>query len=207
MISREREVVRDGYDQIASSYLEERPHTGRDVTLLMESLNELPIPSRVLDAGCGAGSPVTSRLLATGHDVVGLDISLVQLALARAIVTRAGLVQADLSELPFGSNSFDALVSFYAIIHVRRQEHEQAFREFRRVLRPNGRALLCLGWGDLPADHDPDSWLGVPMFWSHFDGETNLKMLSEAGLTPTWSGRVDDPMGHAAHQFVLATGH
>jgi SAM-dependent methyltransferase len=181
------------------------PHDGGDVALLEELLVDLPAQSRVLDAGCGSGVPVSRRLLEAGHRVVGMDFSSGQLSLARKLITGGQLVRGDLNELPYGSGSFDAVVSFYAIIHVPRKAHSSLFREIYRVLRPNGRTLLCLGWGDLPADLDGESWLGVPMFWSHFDQGTNLALLSEVGLNPRWSKRLDDPMGHAAHQFVLAT--
>ena len=112
------------------------------------------------------------------------------------------LVQGDLTALPVASATVDAVVSFYAIIHVPRQ-HARVFEECHRVLRPGGRALLCLGWGDNPEDHDPESWLGVPMFWSHFDAETNLALLRDAGFTIESSTEVPDPMAHASHQFVM----
>jgi ubiquinone/menaquinone biosynthesis C-methylase UbiE len=204
MNRRERKVVRDGYDRIASTYLEARPHDGEDVALLEELLSQLSNASRVLDAGCGSGVPVSSRLLDGGHDVIGVDFSSGQLSLARTVLAEGHLVQGDLTELPFADESFDAVVSFYAIIHVPRQEHDPLLREIHRVLRTDGLTLLCLGWGDQPEDHDPDSWLGVPMFWSHFDGPANLALLSEVGFIPEWSRRIADPMGHASHQFVLA---
>ena len=27
-----------------------------------------------------------------------------------------------------------------------------------------------------------DDWLGVPMYWSHFDRDTNIRLVVEAGL-------------------------
>ena len=200
-----KSLVQDGYDRMASSYLEARPDDGGDVRLLEELIAELPARSRVLDAGCGSGVPVSSRLLEAGHHVVGMDFSSAQLSLAQTVLTRYQVVQGDLTELPFRDGTFDAVVSFYAIIHVPREAHGSLLEEMHRVLRPNGRTLLCLGWGDLPADLDVESWLGVPMFWSHFDQDTNLGLLSEVGFTLCWSKHVSDPMGHAAHQFVLAT--
>jgi ubiquinone/menaquinone biosynthesis C-methylase UbiE len=201
----QKNLVREGYDRIASSYLEARPNDGGDVRLLEELMGELTASSRVLDAGCGSGVPVSSRLLEAGHHVVGMDFSSAQLSLAQSVLTSCQLVQGDLTELPFGDGTFDAVVSFYAIIHVPREAHGALLKEMHRVLRPHGRTLLCLGWGDLPADLDLESWLGVPMFWSHFDQETNLALLSEVGFTLRWSRQVSDPMGHAGHQFVLAT--
>ena len=198
-----KSVVREGYDRIASSYHEARPHDGEDIALLAAVANDLSNHSRVLDAGCGSGVPVARQLLEAGHDVTGLDFSSGQLFLARSNLAECHLVQGDLSNLPFSGGSFDAVVSYYAIIHVPREEHEALFTEIHRVLRQDGRALLCLGWGDLPEDRDPESWLGVPMFWSHFNEKTNLALLSKVGFIPQWSKQVADPMGHASHQFVL----
>lgn len=113
-------------------------------------------------------------------------------------------MQGDLVALPFADASFDAVVSHYAIIHVERSLHPYVFAEVARVLRPGGHALLCLGARDLPADHDPDSWLGVPMFWSHYDRDTNVALIRETGLAVLWDRDVPDPMGHGGHVFVLA---
>ena len=196
--------MRTGYDRAAEHYLAMRPVDGADMALLEEILAELPERSKVLDAGCGAGVPVTRRLVAAGHRVTGLDLSGSQLALARRRVAGAGAVQGDLAALPFASGRFDALVSFYAVIHVPRLEHGRVFAEIRRVLAPGGRALLCLGTGDNPDDLDPDGWFGVPMYWSHYDAATSLDMLRACGLSVAWGRDVPDPMGHGAHRFVLA---
>jgi SAM-dependent methyltransferase len=205
MTGPEKRVVQEGYDRVANSYLHARPTDGEDIVLLAEVLHDLPSPSRVLDAGCGSGIPVARQLLEAGHDVAGLDFSSGQLSLARSNLAKCQLVEGDLTNLPFSNGSFDAVVSYYAIIHVpREEEHETLLREIHRVLRHDGRALLCLGWGDLPEDRDPDSRLGVPMFWSHFGERTNLALLSKAGFIPQWSKQVADPMGHASHQFVLS---
>ena len=65
--------------------------------------------------------------------------------------------------------------------------------------------LLCMGRTDLPADNDPSSWLGVPMYWSHFDAATNLDLLRRADLRIESSREVPDPNGHGSHQFILVT--
>jgi hypothetical protein len=68
------------------------------------------------------------------------------------------------------------------VIQVPRSDRRTVFGEFARVLRSGGVALLCLGAGDLPEDHDPESWLGTPMFRSHFDAQTNLQLLRDEGF-------------------------
>lgn len=160
--------------------------------------------ARVLDAGCGAGIPVLQLLSTATGRAVGLDFSARQLALARAGVPGAALIHGDLGALPFRDEHFDAVVSFYAIIHVPRRDHLAILRECRRVLRPGGLALLCLGAKDAPEDRDPTSWLGTPMHWSHYDAATNLELLHTAGLDVLTPHHVDDPMGHGWHLFALA---
>lgn len=197
-----RDVVRRGYDEIADRYLAART-AGGDVALLMELIARLRPGDAVLDAGCGAGVPVMRELTDAGMPVVGVDLSGVQLELARSRVPGAGLAQADLVTLPFADRSFAGLVSFYAVIHVPRAYHSSVFTEFRRVLRRGGVALLCLGARDLPEDDDADSWLGTHMFWSHFGAETNLAMLRAADFDVLRDEIVADPMDHGHHLFAL----
>jgi ubiquinone/menaquinone biosynthesis C-methylase UbiE len=194
--------VRAGYDRIAERYLAART-TGEDIAALRELISRLRRGDRVLDAGCGAGDPISRRLVAAGFDVVGLDFSRAQLGLARSGVQGLHLAQGDLVALPFAATSFSAVVSYYAVIHVPRSLHAAVFAEAHRVLRRRGLALLCLGFGDVREDHDEESWLGVPMYWSHFDGDTNLALLGAVGFDILWHAAVADPMGHGRHLFVL----
>ncbi len=168
----------------------------------MDLVARLSPGSLVLDAGCGAGVPVAARLVDHGFATIGLDLSLRQLRLGNEQVRGWRTVQGDLSELPFPAAAFDAVVSFYAVIHVPRALHPAIFEEVHRVLRPGGWALLCLGAADLPEDDDPASWLGTRMYWSHYDATTNLRLLREAGFVLDDDHEVPDPMGHRGHLFA-----
>jgi ubiquinone/menaquinone biosynthesis C-methylase UbiE len=199
-----RDVVRSGYDAIAERYLAARS-SGGDVALLSQLVARLSSGDAVLDAGCGAGVPVMRELAGAGMRVVGIDLSSTQLELARSHVPEADLAHADLVALPFRDRLFDGLVSFYAVIHVPRAYHRAVFAEFRRVLRPGGIALLCLGARDLPEDDDADSWLGTHMFWSHFDAQTNLELLQAESFDILLDRIVTDSMDHGHHLFALVT--
>lgn len=198
-----RHLVRASYGRIGAAYLAARPRDGADVTLLPELVARVTPGGRVLDGGCGAGVPVADRLGEHGLEVVGLDVAAEQLALARRLVPHVTVAQGDLASLPFPAASFDGFVSFYAVIHIPRSEHRDVFREVRRVLRPDGVALLCLGARDLAEDRDLDSWLGAPMYWSHFDAPTNLALLRDVGFDVVLDRLVPDPMGHGEHLFAL----
>src|SRR5262249_37427504 len=147
---------------------------------------------------------VTRRLVDAGFVTTALDFSTAQLRLAADLVPGARRVQGDLTVLPFAGARFDAVVSFYAVIHVPRDDHTAVFAEVRRGLRPGGWAPLCLGAMDNPDDHDDESWLGAPMYWSHWDADTNRSLLRAGGLEIVEDHIVPDPMGHAGHLFALA---
>jgi SAM-dependent methyltransferase len=201
-----KQIVQDGYDVLAEAYLRVRRTDSEDVRLLAELSSRLPDGARILDAGCGAGIPVASTL-SERFSVVGVDISERQIALARENVTNAEFIQADLVTLDLPDASFDAIVSYYAIIHVPRAEHPALLANFRRMLVPGGLLLVSMGASDNP-DGTEDNWLdgGAPMYWSHFGREDNLRMLADAGFDIIWERLVteEEEFGGGTHLFVLA---
>jgi SAM-dependent methyltransferase len=109
-----------------------------------------------------------------------------------------------MTELDFPAGSFDAICSFYAIIHVPRG-HRPLLLNFHRMLKPGGLLLLCMGAVDWPGE--VEEFYGAPMYWSHFDAETNLRMVREAGFALIWSRMIADildPEIPSAHLFMLA---
>jgi ubiquinone/menaquinone biosynthesis C-methylase UbiE len=101
-------------------------------------------PADVLDAACGYGRH--ARVLAEAdYRVVGLDRSPVLLDEARRRSVGAEWprwVQGDYRELPFGPESFDAVLNLFTSFGFFGDEGDlQALTEFRRVLR-SGRALV-----------------------------------------------------------------
>jgi ubiquinone/menaquinone biosynthesis C-methylase UbiE len=197
-----KETVKTGYNKIADRYLAERTRDSEDVRLINDFIELLSPKSKVLDAGCGAGIPI-AQMLADHFDVIGVDFSEAQIELAKKNVPTAHFQRADMTQLDFPDESLDGICSYYAIIHIPREEHKALFTSFYRMLRTGGVALLCLGAQDLVDDVDED-YLGTRMYWSHFDAETNIRMLKESGFTIIWAKRVEDSTCEGAgHLFAL----
>jgi ubiquinone/menaquinone biosynthesis C-methylase UbiE len=198
-----KETVKAGYDKIANRYLEERTRDSEDIRLLDDLIGRLPAQATVLDAGCGAGVPVAQNLSKHFH-VTGVDFSEAQIELARKHVPNANFICQDMTKLDFPDSTFDGICSYYAIIHIPREEHESLFVNFHRMLKPGGFALLCLGAESLIDDID-ENYLGTRMYWSHFDTDTYLRMLKDTGFSIIWSKRVvDESCEGSGHLFVLA---
>ena len=198
-----KKTVREGYNTIAAHYLAERTRDSADVRLLKDFMERLQVQADVLDAGCGAGIPI-SQMLSERFHVTGVDFSDAQIELARKNVPNAMFLCEDMTRLDFPDDTFDGITSYYAIIHIPREEHQSLLANFHRMLKPGGFALLCLGAEHLIDDID-ENYLGTRMYWSHFDSETYLKLLKECGFSIVWSRIVtDETCEGAGHLFVLA---
>ena len=178
------EVVERGYDQVTQAYagLELEGREWPRAASFVRLLAEVPEGGTVLEVGCGNGVP-TMKMIQEHHRGVGVDISSGQLDLARRNVPEATFLHSSIMDAEFPPDSFDAIVSFYSIEHLPREEHGELFRRFANWLRPGRRLLFTLEPYDQPGE--TGAWLGVPMFFSHFDPDATERLLEEAGFSIT----------------------
>jgi cyclopropane fatty-acyl-phospholipid synthase-like methyltransferase len=146
----------------------------------------------VLDVGCGTGVPVGRALADAGHEVVGVDISAGQLAVARRQAPAVRLVRGDMSCLAFADASFDAVVSFYAIFHLPRELHAALFARAHDWLKPGGWLFASVSFPEESAY--VEEFFGVEMYWSNYGIARYRRMLREAGFV-------------IAHESVLSHGY
>jgi SAM-dependent methyltransferase len=197
-----REVVARGYDAIAERYLEWSPlrPSGPRLAYLDRACELIPARARVLELGCGAGVPMT-RALAEGRDVIGVDISATQVALARRNVPTATFVQADMTTLAFEPASFDAVVAFYSLTHVPRDDVPPLLARIRDWLPPGGTFVASMGVEDDPGTIE-EGWLGVDMYFSHFSARKNRRLVEEAGLVVDSSEVLVEPEDRCDARFL-----
>jgi SAM-dependent methyltransferase len=204
--ARKRALVRRGYDAVSLAYRDDDggraagTEDTRYAAWVAELAERLRPGARVLDLGCGAGIPATRELTGRGLQVIGVDFSAVQLGRARRLVPDARLVQADMAALQFGPASLDAVVSFYALIHLPLADQRALIRRIGDWLRPGGLFLAIVGarpWTGTEQFH------GAEMFWDHAGTGNYLGWLEEARLTPLWDRFVPEADG-AGHSLILA---
>jgi SAM-dependent methyltransferase len=148
---------------------------------------------RVLDVGAGSGRAAIGVLqarpqtTATGVDIYsgywGIDENTPARFMRNAgiagVGTRAEARVGDMRRLPFADGEFDAVVSSYAIDHLRRAEQPKAIAEVARVLKPGGEFLLMV------IRVDWKTWLVSPLL-AHHPSQTPepwRAMLREHGFT------------------------
>ncbi|MEI8050877.1 MAG: ubiquinone/menaquinone biosynthesis methyltransferase [Actinomycetes bacterium] len=134
------EAVRTMFDAIAPRYeMVNRVMTfGLDGRWRKRSVAALglPVGSVVLDVACGTGD--LSRTAAhKGLRPIGADLSFGMLGSSHGT---GPLVQADASQMPFGSATVDGLLCGYALRNF--TDLEASLREMARVLKPGGRLSI-----------------------------------------------------------------
>ncbi len=111
-----------------------------------------PTGALFLDAGSGPIQYPEYLVYSRGYQYrVCADISIVALKEARTRIGEHGLyVVADIANLPFKSECFDAVISLHAIHHMPSQEHRRAFQELYRQLKPGRSGVVVNGWSRSP---------------------------------------------------------
>ena len=135
-----KEIVARGFDVIALRYAKWAGQVDSPVMDWVRDLDaRLDDGADVLELGCGRGVPAT-RELARRHRVTGVDISAVQIELARHHVPEAGFVHGDAVELEVAPASLDAVVALFVFGHVPIEEQPGPDRA-NRSLAPRRRPL------------------------------------------------------------------
>lgn len=106
----------------------------------------------VVDVAAGAGYAAAAAA-AQGAEVVGIDFSSTQLALAKQLYPDIEFRQGDAGALPLPDDSFDAVISNFGMPHF--PEPDAFLHEAFRVLRSTGRVAFsawtspqeCIGFG------------------------------------------------------------
>jgi ubiquinone/menaquinone biosynthesis C-methylase UbiE len=159
------------YDRVAEEYaaeygneLERKPF---DCEVLDEFAASVPDQGQVCEIGCGPGQ-ISRYLQDRGISIFGIDLSDEMVKCAQRnnpdILFRKGnMLSLDLPEA-----SVAAIVCFYAIIHLRREDAAVALKEMNRVLEPGGFLLLSFhgGEGELHRDqwYDKSVSIDVTLF-------------------------------------------
>jgi len=159
----------------------------------------------VLEVGCGAGQGL-GVLRGRARRVIGADYTHGLLEMARTHYgARVPLTRVDAQRLPFRNGSFDIVVLYEALYYL---AQPQAFvAEARRVLRPDGRLVLCTvnrEW----ADFNPSP------FSTGYHSAAELRVLLEGGgfnttlfaAFPAQRATTRDRAVSAVKRFAVAFG-
>jgi SAM-dependent methyltransferase len=199
------QIVADGYDAMSETFAAWREEIVGDPRRAWEDelAAWLEPGARLLELGCGGGTPETRRL-AERFAVTGVDISPRQVERARAAIPEAEFVCANFTELELPAGSFDAVCSFYVFNHVPRELLAPLLGRIHGWLAPGGWLLAAFGQSDNPGW--TGEWLGAQTFFASFPPKVNSRLVRDAGLAIERDEVVEfeEPEGLVQFQWVLA---
>ena len=189
--------------------LEDFHSLGRLATTALIDLAQISASDRVLDAGTGIGG--TARLIASerGARVTAVDLTPEYCDVAKWLNDLVGLGDmieirtADVTELPFDADSFDAVVSQHVQMNI--ADKRRLYAEAHRVLAPGGRLAI---W-DVTAG--PGGPLHLPVPWANSPEQSHLvtpqrlaEILRESGFATAHWNDLSEPAGQAMRGFFAA---
>jgi len=179
--------------------------------------------SRVLDLGCGQGGHTLTLAERFGCTVVGIDPVERHLELARAALGEATERSPDLGArvsfergaaqaIPLPDASVDLVWCRDVLYHV--AALETAYVECRRVIRPEGRALVYQWFATDRLETIEAAWLWKTMgiVPANADPSRTERAIVAAGLQvdrrvdlgSEWGERLEEQSGHATHRLLRA---
>ena len=186
------------YDAIAQVYLENRTRlkSGKYIQKLLKMLSK---NATALDLGCGAGVPVDDLLIKAGHQVIGMDISPIQIELARKNCPQGEYGVGDIMNLSKNDYRVDAVVSFYTWFHLPRNKQGERLELVASFLPEGGLLLVTMGDREFEGEH---ALYGERMWVSQYGTTKNRQMVERAGFTIELDEI--DQSGGERHQVIMA---
>jgi len=99
---------------------------------------------KLLDLGCGAGEPFARFFVDQGWTVTGVDFSAQMLALAAKYVPEMKTIYADVREVEFTPNNFEAITAIYSLFHIPSSTTRVCSRNSTAGLVPKGKCCLLM---------------------------------------------------------------
>ena len=139
----------------------------------------------LLDLGCGAGDSFAKLFVDRGWTVVGVDFSGRMLELASKYVPEMETVHADMRQIEFESDRFDAITAIYSLFHIPSKDHDALFNKFYRWLRPKGKMLFTYATKEYTGSDEFGGYkkfMDQDLFYSHKSPEALYAILEKTGF-------------------------
>jgi SAM-dependent methyltransferase len=147
-------------ERYATEYFDELSRKPFDREILGGFADSVRGRGDVCEIGCGPGQ-IARYLQDRGVSMRGIDLSPEMVKCASRLNPDISFEQGDMLKLEAADESWAGVVSFYAIIHLKRDDVTRALKEMRRVLQPGGKLLVSFHGGE--GELHRDEWYDQPV--------------------------------------------
>lgn len=125
------------YDRIATGFAKLRDSFYSEKKYLDLLLTYLQPNAHILDVGCGSGYPIAAYLIEQGFQVTGIDGSIELLNIANIKCPNLATLCGDIRTIKL-DNQFDAVLEWWCLFHIPKQDHEKMISRFGQWTKPGG---------------------------------------------------------------------
>lgn len=138
----------------------------------------------ILDVGCGGGNNCQYINNKEEFNAYGIDFSEGMIKEARKRYPNIKVEKMDMCNLLFPNQTFDGILSNKSLIHIPTELVSQALKEFKRVLKNNGKLLLILsdGSGEEMVEEPYREGQNIYVYVKHYTVDEISLVLKENGF-------------------------
>ncbi len=156
----------------------------------------------ILDAGCGTGF-VHPYFNSRGFDLIGVDTSAEMLSIAKRENSNIEYREMEITNLEFGSDSFDGIWSTGVLVHIPENKLHDAISEFGRVLRKGGPLFISTRVAPMDYHQEECASEGGRIKVHYHSSKTILDLLEKNHLVPLWNSIEPDDSGRPFNYIHL----
>lgn len=198
-----RKIVKEGYEKggYAGHFRTSSKPNKMEKKFLDRLAGFVPEGAKILDLGCGIGIPFDKYLVDKGLKVTGIDVVHKHIEQAKKNIPNATFIEGDFSKMDFGGEHFYAIIAFYSIFHIPREEQQDLFKKMYDLLKDEGVVLMTLATGE--SDSVEKDWCGAPMAWSSYGPPRYKAMIAQANFKIVESEYEGQPGDKEHHWWVI----
>lgn len=132
------------YETHAAGWDKHRTRFLREKSWLDKFIQSLQPSASLLDAGCGAGEPISQYLIEQGCSVTGIDSSPTMIEICKSRFPDESWSRMDMRALEL-DRQFDGIVAWDSFFHLKPDEQRSTLQRFIERLRPGGALLMTVG--------------------------------------------------------------
>ena len=172
------DIIKNAYNKICDQWDKTRKNS--PVNKCIEDFAEYLKPgSKILDAGCGTGFPISAYLSNRGFSVTGIDISEKMIKKAKKLnLSDADFLVCDLLDFNT-SEKYDAVIAFDSLWHISHERQEEIYCKVSSLLNNCGYFLFTHGKNN---GEIFGSMFGQEFYYSALDKDTVLDLLIKNGF-------------------------
>ena len=138
----------------------------------------LPNGAKVLDLGCGSGSPVAQHMVRCGLHVTGVDASPTLVSFCRERLPDQEWIVTDMRSLALG-RCFDGVLAWDSFFHLAPDEQRGMFELFAAHAAPSAALMFNTG----PSHGEAiGNYRGDPLYHASLSGEEYCALLHRSGF-------------------------